>query len=1585
MGYGTSQPNHTHCCCLLAVICICSCTTVTGVYIWKVGLWQRECRNNVCGRGGIQNRSVWCGEKDSFTTVAEEFCQQDSKPAITRSCFKVCDEHRNKLRWVPYLWSECKLNSSYEICSRKGGVQNRDVFCVWKETGLPEDDMACSFFESKPVTEQVCQIKCPQDCVVSKFTPWSQCDNCIRVNSTKLRSIIVPPANGGTECPPFSEMSPCLNCSDSYTYKIGPFEKCIPFDDQKIKKVHPLIGYQRRTIECLHSYGPSVNLRYCTDSISILDTNILTTIQTCIIPQDCIVSEWSAWKPINGSCIDHLGNKRPGYMTRTRSVIQIPMGSGKSCPELENHFEVKGSVDTLCPRAKWMTSSWGECETSSGSYQCKAGLLTRSAICVEEDDGYLKPVPESKCPIERPLTSQVCRAQCNLDCTVSQWTVWSECKVTDCELYIRRRRTNEGTGQRYRTREVLTPSEVHGEPCPHLSETQTCDPQPCYQWNVTVASCILLNPNSPHQCGLGQAYRTIACINKFNHRVADSLCQELAEHPDGKEDCNIPCPNDCILSQWSLWTECPNLCQEGHKQPAIRTRYRTILARSSQDGAPCPPSRLLQEEELCPTTIQCAVYVWQTDPWEEPCEATDMKKRCGNGVMKRHVNCYNEQGQPVNDQRCTLDVKPAETKTCTVPCPIDCKLTEYSDWSPCTTTCWEAKQVVSVQTRQRFILQQAQYGGAPCPEKLTEAQQCTDLPLCHGYYWDTEEWSDCILPPRVPYCGKGLQARNVTCKSENGTSVSFNLCIRHSGLIPLISKPCYRSCNDECLFTEWSEWSICVDGCNGKRFRTRSLIDDPVKNVPLHCRNRMLYPIDEFERCLCDVPQPVPVGNWSECILEMSDDPSYSKGTRSFQGYRTGYQAPYEGIHAICGSGKQYKVLACQNDIGEIEPASHCSHMSYEEEVCIIPCPVDCVMSDWSPWSDCSTSCGTGAQIRYRHIKQIPSDGGRPCPKLDDVGMKETQTRICRSDCIKFVWKAYEWSMCVSFNKTICGEGSQTRSVRCEAVSADGQMVDKVDSKKCQAHQQPVDKQSCYAACVSDCVLSDWSEWSLCKESCDDNMHYQVRKRQIMRRPYPIHRCNSSLEESRLCLKGDNCIEYRWEFSEWTSCLINSGLDECGVGHMQRHAICKNHFHEEVEHYMCEKVLGPVYDPLVASCQVPCDTDCLLTHWTSWNECSHTCGLGTSYRTRAIVQEPQGNGRACPASLQQHKPCLNQGCYSWVVSPWSECTTEVGVCGYGVQTRNVTCVASNGLPVNASRCPPDLNVVVTQTQMSCQVPCPGECVMSQWSEWSDCHVSCIDLNQGYNRGIQSRSRAILLYPIMSSSPCPDQLWESKPCTASKCYTFEWKVTPWNKGNSRSVTCLRSDGLEVTGGCINPKPRVLLTCDPPCIVSHSYCNDTNHCTCYPPLLPVYTNSGHLTSCLDKVSNQTAAVLVSTPKIQQGPALSTWIYAVVAAATILIIVLSVVLYRASEYFHKGPRPRRREEQNSFGSITDGDVVAVLASNNVQSSFHSERNLTCNHNSASDVTTVKACNDETGSIISVDHTPSDIERISDSFQHT
>jgi len=62
------------------------------------------------------------------------------------------------------------------------------------------------------------------------------------------------------------------------------------------------------------------------------------------------------------------------------------------------------------------------------------------------DENLQKPVPDKFCTDERPLTSKTCRADCHWDCSESHWSSWSECRVTDCEQYIRKRRNNLKTG-----------------------------------------------------------------------------------------------------------------------------------------------------------------------------------------------------------------------------------------------------------------------------------------------------------------------------------------------------------------------------------------------------------------------------------------------------------------------------------------------------------------------------------------------------------------------------------------------------------------------------------------------------------------------------------------------------------------------------------------------------------------------------------------------------------------------------------------------------------------------------------------------------------------------------------------------------------------------------------------------------------------------------------------------------------------------------------------------------------------------------------------------------------------------------------
>lgn len=64
-------------------------------------------------------------------------------------------------------------------------------------------------------------------------------------------------------------------------------------------------------------------------------------------------------------------------------------------------------------------------------------------------------------------------------------------------------------------------------------------------------------------------------------------------------------------------------------------------------------------------------------------------------------------------------------------------------------------------------------------------------------------------------------------------------------------------------------------------------------------------------------------------------------------------------------------------------PLCCCLILGYMAEVCHIPCPLDCKLSDWSAWSACSASCGSGLQMRSKWLREKAFNRGRPCPRLD--------------------------------------------------------------------------------------------------------------------------------------------------------------------------------------------------------------------------------------------------------------------------------------------------------------------------------------------------------------------------------------------------------------------------------------------------------------------------------------------------------------------------------------------------------------------------------------------------------------------------
>jgi len=70
------------------------------------------------------------------------------------------------------------------------------------------------------------------------------------------------------------------------------------------------------------------------------------------------------------------------------------------------------------------------------------------------------------------------------------------------------------------------------------------------------------------------------------------------------------------------------------------------------------------------------------------------------------------------------------------------------------------------------------------------------------------------------------------------------------------------------------------------------------------------------------------------------------------------------------------------------------------------PCPVDCVMSEWSTWGECSAECGEGLQERIRNI-EVPMDhGGQPCEAVQES--RSCKLGDCDVDCELGPWSGFK-------------------------------------------------------------------------------------------------------------------------------------------------------------------------------------------------------------------------------------------------------------------------------------------------------------------------------------------------------------------------------------------------------------------------------------------------------------------------------------------------------------------------------------------------------------------------------------------------
>ncbi|XP_060774363.1 semaphorin-5B-like isoform X1 [Neoarius graeffei] len=309
----------------------------------------------------------------------------------------------------------------------------------------------------------------------------------------------------------------------------------------------------------------------------------------------------------------------------------------------------------------------------------------------------------------------------------------------------------------------------------------------------------------------------------------------------------------------------------------------------------------------------------------------------------------------------------------------------------------------------------------------------------------------------------------------------------------------------------------------------------------------------------------------------------------------------------------------------------------------------------WSSWAQCSTTCGVGFEVRQRSCSNpTPRHGGKVC-----VGQTREE-RLCNEDSVcplPVSWAQWtSWSTCT----VVCGGGFQSRVRTCEnGISCPG----------C-----PQEYRTCnLEACPEVRRYTPWSPWYPVNVTVGG-----VRQEQRVR-----HTCRAPLADTHLLQLGKRKAEMR-------HCPPAGGASGCETDGL-------------VQDLM--SVAQPL-TPVQGVTWLP---------WETWSSCSKECSRGFRTRKRlCVTSDGKSSVFLCSGMPVEYQDCNTQPCPvkgAWTCwSSWSECSTS---CGGGHYQRTRTC--SNPAPSHSG----DICIGLHTEEALCNMhECDGG--WGVWSEWTKC-------------------------------------------------------------------------------------------------------------------------------------------------------------------------------------------------------------------------------------------------------------------------
>ncbi|XP_072420890.1 ADAMTS-like protein 3 isoform X1 [Chiloscyllium punctatum] len=511
-----------------------------------------------------------------------------------------------------------------------------------------------------------------------------------------------------------------------------------------------------------------------------------------------------------------------------------------------------------------------------------------------------------------------------------------------------------------------------------------------------------------------------------------------------------------------------------------------------------------------------------------------------------------------------------------------------TDFYPCTATCGGGYQLSSaecVDIRSGRVVPEHSCNYYPENKKpKPKLQECNmdDCPSSDGFKqlaiydhfqplprWESNPWTACSV-----FCGGGIQTRTVPCVEEN----------MYGEIIPVEEWKCMyafkpvmiQNCN---LFDcpKWiaMEWSPCTVTCGrGLRYRVVLCIDYRGQHTG-GCSSQLKPHIKEE----CTVPIPC---------------------------YKTKEKLPVEA---------KVPWIKQAQELQEPKAAS--------EEPTFIP----------EPWSQCSTSCGVGEQVRMVRCRVLLTFS-QTVEELPDEECEEEKPPTKRT--------------CFS---APCEDGTATYDLEVASYGRDDNEMEEQFDWEYEG----------FTPCSASCLRGKQETIVVCRnkqtqEDVDDTLCDNFK-----RPPHMVRTCGT-----------DPCPP-SWATRPWKHCSAT-----CGVGIQTREVYCKRmvaHTTEDSIKVADEECFDPKPPELQACNQFNCPPS---WHTGEWQLCSQICGRGVQSR-KVMCKQLLTDGSFLTVADElclDHKPQVQQPCVNADCPPhlalgkWSKCSVS---CGEGIQSREWVC------------------------------------------------------------------------------------------------------------------------------------------------------------------------------------------------------------------------------------------------------------------------------------------------------------------------